>query len=67
MTVRLAVAGAFHTDFMAPARERLQEALASTNILVGGEGVGAGVWRERLVGGAGRHQHQCAVCAPGGV
>jgi acyl transferase domain-containing protein len=34
MTVRLAVAGAFHTDFMAPAREKLQEALASTAIQV---------------------------------
>lgn len=32
MTVRLAVAGAFHTDFMAPAREKLQEALAGTAI-----------------------------------
>ncbi|KAI3436875.1 hypothetical protein D9Q98_006284 [Chlorella vulgaris] len=32
MTVRLAVAGAFHTDFMAPAREKLQEALAGTTI-----------------------------------
>jgi [acyl-carrier-protein] S-malonyltransferase len=30
MTVRLAVAGAFHTDFMSPAREKLQEALAGT-------------------------------------
>lgn len=30
MTVRLAVAGAFHTDFMAPAREQLQAALADT-------------------------------------
>lgn len=35
MTVRLAVAGAFHTDFMAPAREKLQEALAGTAIQVG--------------------------------
>lgn len=34
MTVRLSVAGAFHTDFMAPAREKLQEALAGTTILV---------------------------------
>jgi malonyl CoA-acyl carrier protein transacylase len=34
MTVRLAVAGAFHTDFMAPAREKLQEALAGTTIRV---------------------------------
>lgn len=34
MTVRLAVAGAFHTDFMAPACEKLQEALAGTTILV---------------------------------
>lgn len=33
--MRLAVAGAFHTDFMAPAREQLQAALASTNIKVG--------------------------------
>lgn len=32
MTVRLAVAGAFHTDFMAPAREQLQQALAGTTI-----------------------------------
>ena len=38
MTVRLAVAGAFHTDFMAPAREKLQEALAGTAIQVGGRG-----------------------------
>jgi [acyl-carrier-protein] S-malonyltransferase len=30
MTVRLAVAGAFHTDFMQPAVGRLQEALAAT-------------------------------------
>ena len=28
--MRLAVAGAFHTDFMSPAREKLQEALAGT-------------------------------------
>lgn len=33
MTVRLAVAGAFHTDYMQPAVERLQEALASTTIV----------------------------------
>lgn len=33
MTVRLAVAGAFHTDYMAPAVERLQAALADTNIV----------------------------------
>ncbi|PSC67477.1 malonyl-acyl carrier mitochondrial [Micractinium conductrix] len=32
MTVRLAVAGAFHTDFMAPAREKLQAALEGTDI-----------------------------------
>ena len=32
MTVRLAVAGAFHTDFMQPAVERLREALESTPI-----------------------------------
>lgn len=32
MTVRLAVAGAFHTPYMQPAVERLQEALASTPI-----------------------------------
>jgi hypothetical protein len=32
MTVKLAVAGAFHTDFMQPAVERLRGALASTNI-----------------------------------
>lgn len=30
MVVRLAVAGAFHTDFMAPAVEKLQAALAAT-------------------------------------
>lgn len=33
MTVRLAVAGAFHTDFMQPAVEALQEALAATTIV----------------------------------
>eukprot|EP00873_Tetraselmis_striata_P029908 jgi/Tetstr1/450172/TSEL_037213.t1 len=33
MTVRLKVAGAFHTDFMAPAAEKLQEALANTAIV----------------------------------
>jgi [acyl-carrier-protein] S-malonyltransferase len=33
MTVRLAVAGAFHTSYMAPAAEKLQEALAGTNIV----------------------------------
>ena len=38
MTVRLAVAGAFHTDFMAPAREQLQQALAGTTIQVGDRG-----------------------------
>jgi len=32
MTVRLAVAGAFHTDYMQPAVEKLQEALAATAI-----------------------------------
>lgn len=32
MTVRLAVAGAFHTDFMQPAVEKLRAALASTDI-----------------------------------
>ena len=32
MTVKLAVAGAFHTDFMQPAVERLRGALASTSI-----------------------------------
>lgn len=32
MTVRLAVAGAFHTDYMQPAVEKLQEALAATEI-----------------------------------
>lgn len=30
MTVKLAVAGAFHTDYMAPAVDKLKEALAST-------------------------------------
>jgi [acyl-carrier-protein] S-malonyltransferase len=33
MTVRLAVAGAFHTDFMQPAVGKLEEALAATTIL----------------------------------
>ena len=33
MTVKLAVAGAFHTDFMQPAVEQLRGALASANIL----------------------------------
>ena len=32
MTVRLAVAGAFHTEYMAPAVEKLKEALAKTEI-----------------------------------
>eukprot|EP00897_Mesotaenium_endlicherianum_P000508 jgi/Mesen1/10458/ME000082S09962 len=32
MTVRLAVAGAFHTHYMAPAVGQLEEALAATNI-----------------------------------
>lgn len=32
MTVRLSVAGAFHTDFMAPAVEALSEALKTTDI-----------------------------------
>lgn len=32
MTVRLAVAGAFHTDFMQPAVERLRQALKLTPI-----------------------------------
>jgi [acyl-carrier-protein] S-malonyltransferase len=32
MTVRLAVAGAFHTDYMQPAVEKLREALAATEI-----------------------------------
>jgi acyl transferase domain-containing protein len=30
MTVKLAVAGAFHTDYMAPAVEKLRDALAQT-------------------------------------
>lgn len=34
MVVRLAVAGAFHTDYMSPAAERLGEALADTTISV---------------------------------
>lgn len=33
MTVRLAVAGAFHTQYMAPAAEKLQEALNNTAIV----------------------------------
>lgn len=33
MTVRLAVAGAFHTAYMQPAVEKLQEALAATTIV----------------------------------
>eukprot|EP00877_Chromochloris_zofingiensis_P008269 jgi/Chrzof1/3696/Cz13g05150.t1_MCT1[v5.2] len=33
MTVRLAVAGAFHTSYMQPAVEKLQEALKATNIV----------------------------------
>eukprot|EP00270_Netrium_digitus_P010674 TRINITY_DN332_c0_g1_i1.p1 TRINITY_DN332_c0_g1~~TRINITY_DN332_c0_g1_i1.p1 ORF type:complete len:448 (-),score=121.41 TRINITY_DN332_c0_g1_i1:73-1326(-) len=33
MTVRLAVAGAFHTAFMSPAVEKLQAALADTSII----------------------------------
>ena len=33
MTVRLAVAGAFHTDFMSPAVEKLRQALAQTPIM----------------------------------
>eukprot|EP00879_Flechtneria_rotunda_P003738 GHRR01003976.1.p1 GENE.GHRR01003976.1~~GHRR01003976.1.p1 ORF type:complete len:351 (+),score=140.96 GHRR01003976.1:61-1113(+) len=33
MTVRLAVAGAFHTKYMAPAAEKLQEALNNTTIV----------------------------------
>ncbi|GBF89603.1 hypothetical protein Rsub_02321 [Raphidocelis subcapitata] len=33
MTVRLAVAGAFHTSYMAPAAEKLQAALAATAIV----------------------------------
>jgi [acyl-carrier-protein] S-malonyltransferase len=32
MTVRLAVAGAFHTDYMGPAVGKLEEALASAPI-----------------------------------
>lgn len=32
MTVRLAVAGAFHTDFMSPAVEKLRQALEQTPI-----------------------------------
>lgn len=32
MTVKLAVAGAFHTEFMQPAVEQLRGALASTSI-----------------------------------
>ena len=32
MTVKLAVAGAFHTDYMAPAVDKLKEALASTTM-----------------------------------
>jgi [acyl-carrier-protein] S-malonyltransferase len=31
MTVRLAVAGAFHTQFMGPAVEKLEAALATTD------------------------------------
>lgn len=34
MTLRLAVAGAFHTDFMAPAVETLSEALATTDVMI---------------------------------
>ncbi|KAK9865892.1 hypothetical protein WJX84_004942 [Apatococcus fuscideae] len=33
MTVRLAVAGAFHTHFMQPAVEKLREALAGTKVV----------------------------------
>jgi [acyl-carrier-protein] S-malonyltransferase len=33
MTVKLAVAGAFHTDYMSPAAEALKEALAATTIV----------------------------------
>ncbi len=33
MTVRLAVAGAFHTEYMSPAVEKLKEALASTTLV----------------------------------
>jgi [acyl-carrier-protein] S-malonyltransferase len=32
MTVKLAVAGAFHTDYMAPAVGKLKEALANTTM-----------------------------------
>lgn len=32
MTVKLAVAGAFHTDYMAPAVDKLKEALANTTM-----------------------------------
>ncbi|KAK3276042.1 hypothetical protein CYMTET_15857, partial [Cymbomonas tetramitiformis] len=32
MTVRLAVAGAFHTDYMSPAVDKLKEVLASTEL-----------------------------------
>lgn len=34
MTVRLAVAGAFHTEYMAPAVEKLKEVLAGTEVRV---------------------------------
>mmetsp|Transcript_15720 Transcript_15720/g.49389 ORF Transcript_15720/g.49389 Transcript_15720/m.49389 type:complete len:376 (+) Transcript_15720:71-1198(+) len=33
MAVKLAVAGAFHTEYMSPAAEQLQEALAATNFV----------------------------------
>lgn len=33
LQVRLAVAGAFHTQYMAPAAEKLQEALNNTTIV----------------------------------
>lgn len=33
MTVRLAVAGAFHTEYMSPAVDKLKEALASTTLV----------------------------------
>jgi [acyl-carrier-protein] S-malonyltransferase len=33
LQARLAVAGAFHTQYMAPAAEKLQEALNNTNIV----------------------------------
>jgi [acyl-carrier-protein] S-malonyltransferase len=33
LQARLAVAGAFHTQYMAPAAEKLQEALNNTNII----------------------------------